>query len=78
MELSTTIPNTTIKAANVTLVSGIPNRYIKPIEINIVNGMVVAETTAERIGNRSIITNITMTIAIAKSPKKEVPTHGLL
>ena len=72
MELSTIIPNTTINAASVTVFSGMPVTYITPIEIKILIGMDVAATTAERKGNRIIITRITMMIETKRSRMKEV------
>ena len=52
MELSTIMPNTTIKAASVTVFSGMPQAYMTPIEIKTLIGMEVAATNAERNGEQ--------------------------
>ena len=63
MELSTIMPNTTIKAASVTVFSGMPQAYMTPIEIKTLIGMEVAAT---------IITKITTTMDTNKSRTKEL------
>ena len=72
MELSTIMPNTTIKAASVTVFSGMPQAYMTPIEIKTLIGMEVAATNAERNGNNTIITKITTTMDTNKSRTKEL------
>ena len=71
------MPSTTISAASVTVLSGMPHRYMTPTEINVESGMVMAATMAERSGKRSIITAIMMAIATNRSrrkPRTESPT----
>ena len=70
IELSTIMPNVTIKAANVTVFSSIPNALKSPNEIKIVIGMVEAATKATRKGNSNITTMMTATMAITNSFKK--------
>ena len=72
IELSTIIPNTTIRAANVTVLSSIPKASINPKDIKIDIGMEDAATPATRKGNNIIVTSITATIAIINSFRKVV------
>ena len=72
MALSTTIPKTTISAAKVTVLSSILTIYIMPTEMNVLSGMVMAATMAERNGNNTIITMMMMTIEMSKSRRKSV------
>src|SRR5574340_689686 len=71
IELSTVIPRTTTRAARVTVLRGIPNRYIMPAEMKVFNGMTIAATSAERNGKSIIITIMITTIAIIRSRRKE-------
>ena len=72
IELSTTIPRTTISAAKVTVLSSIPAMYIIATEINVLSGTVIAATIALLIGNSTIITMIMMSIEISRSRRKSV------
>ena len=72
IELSTIIPNTTINAANVTMLSSIPTMYMIDTDTNVLSGMVIAATMAERIGNNTIITRMMITIEIRRSRKKSL------
>ena len=72
MLLSTIIPITTIRAANVTILSSIPDTYIIATEINVLNGIVIAATIAERNGKRIIITIMIMSIERSKSLRKSL------
>ncbi len=72
MELSTIIPSTTIKAANVTVFNGMPTAYIIPIDIKILIGMEVAATIADLKGKSSIITRITTTMETNRSRTNEL------
>ena len=72
IELSTTIPSTTISAARVTMLSSILARYITPTEIKVLSGIVIAATIAERSGNSTIITRMMITIEIIRSRRKEL------
>ncbi len=67
--LSTIIPRVTIRAASVTVLSSIPHAIKTPRAISIAIGMVAAATLATRIGNSSMITNITEQIDINNSCK---------
>ena len=64
------MPKTTIKAASVTMLSGMPKRYIRPTEMNVLTGMVTAATKADRKGKRIIITTMITTMASARLIKK--------
>ena len=72
MALSTTIPNTTMSAARVTVFSSIPAMHMIPTEMNVESGMVMAATMAERKGKSTIITNIMMTIEMMRSRRKSL------
>ena len=62
MELSTIIPNVTIRAARVTVFNSIPKVWNNPSDMNIVIGMVDAATRATFIGKSNITTITTATI----------------
>ena len=70
MELSTTIPITTIKAASVTIFSSIPAIYIMATDMNVLSGIVMAATIAERRGKRTIITRMITAIEMSRSLRK--------
>ena len=72
MELSTIIPSTTIRAASVTVFSGMPTVYMMAIDMNMLIGIEVAATTADLKGNRIIITAITIIMAMNRSRTNEV------
>ena len=77
MLLSTTIPNTTIRAARVTMFNSMPAIYIIPTEMNVLSGMVMAATMALRSGKSTIMIRMMMTIEMSRSRKKSrtlVPT----
>ena len=77
MALSTTIPNTTISAASVTMFSSMPAINMTDTLMNVLSGMVMAATMAERNGKRTIITRMIMAIEMSKSRRKSltlVPT----
>ena len=71
IELSTIMPRTTISAAKVTVLSGMPHRYITPTDMKVDNGMVMAATSAERNGKSSIITAMMMAIETKRSRRNE-------
>ena len=71
MELSPTIPKITIRAASVTVLSGISHRNMIPTDMKIVIGIMDAETRADRKGNRIISTTMTIMIAETRSLRKD-------
>ena len=71
MESSTIIPSTTISAARVTVLSGMPHKYMIPTEIKVAKGIVIAATSAERNGNKIIITRIMIIMAMINSCRNE-------
>ena len=71
IELSTIMPSTTISAASVTVLSGMPQAYISPTEMKVERGMVMAATTAERHGKRNIITTMMMAMATNRSRRND-------
>ena len=66
---STTIPNATVSEASVSVLSGMPQMFSTPMLIATVTGMDMPATRADLMGNSSIITMSTMTMASMKSPK---------
>ena len=72
MALSTTIPNTTMRAAKVTMFSSMPIIYIMDTEMKVLNGIVMAATMAERKGNSTIITRMMMNMEMSKSRRKSL------
>ena len=72
IELSTIIPSTTISAARVTMFSSIPAIYITATETNVLSGMVMAATMAERRGKSTIITTMMIIMATKRSRRKLV------
>ena len=72
MALSTTIPNTTMSAAKVTIFSSMPAIYIMDTETKVVNGMVMAATMAERKGNNTIITRMMINMEMSRSRRKSL------
>ena len=71
-ESSTTIPSTTIRAASVIVLSGIPARYMMPTEMNVVTGMAVEATSAELNGKRIIIVRMMTAIEMNRSRRNEL------
>ena len=77
MELSTTIPKTTMRQASVIVLRGMPTAYIIPVDTNVLSGIVMAATMALRVGNRIIITKTIITMLNIRSRRKswtESPT----
>ena len=72
IELSTTIPSTTIRAASVTVLSSMPAAYITATEINVLSGTVMAATMALLMGNSTIITRMIISIEISRSRRKSL------
>ena len=72
MELSTIIPSTTIIAARVTIFSSMPTMYMMATDTNVLSGMVIAATMAERSGKSTIITRMIIIIEIIRSRRKDV------
>ena len=72
MLLSTTIPSTTMSAARVTMFSSMPIIYIIATLMNVLSGMVMAATIAERSGKSTIMTRMMMTIEMSRSRKKSL------
>ena len=71
-ESSTIIPNTTISAANVTVLSSIPVRNINPKHTAMQTGTPVELTNAVLRGNSTNITKITTIIENTKSRKNDI------
>ena len=69
IELSTIIPRTTMRAANVTVLSSIPKANINAKVINILIGIVEPATAATLIGINAKVTKTTAKIAIPSSFK---------
>ena len=72
IELSTTIPSTTIRAASVTVLSSMPAAYITATEINVLSGTVMAATMALLMGNSTIITRMIINIEMSRSRRKSL------
>ena len=72
MELSTIIPNTTMSAASVTMLSSMPIIYMIATETKVLRGMVMAATMADRRGKSTIITRMMMTIEMSRSRRNDV------
>ena len=70
MELSTIIPNTTMRPASVTMFSGMLAKYMMATEMNVLSGMVMAATMAERKGKSTIITRMITAIDSNRSRRK--------
>ena len=70
MELSTIIPNTTMRPASVTMFSGMFAKYMMATEMNVLSGMVMAATMAERKGKSTIITRMITAIDSNRSRRK--------
>ena len=81
MLLSTIIPNTTIIAASVTMFSSIPIIYMIDTLTNVLSGMVMAATMAERNGKSTIMTRMMINMAMSRSRTKSrmllLTTFGL-
>ena len=67
MQLSTTMPNERMSTQSVIQFNSSPQAMNRPKEMNMVIGMVSAETSATRIGSSSITTMMTATTAMASS-----------
>ena len=72
MALSTTIPRTTMSAANVTMFSSMPIIYMIDTEIKVLSGIVMAATMADRNGNNTIITRMMMSMEMSRSRRKSL------
>ena len=72
MELSTTIPRTTISAASVTMLSSMSMKYITATEMKVLIGIVMAATMADRNGNSTIITRMMIAIETSRSRRKSL------
>ena len=59
-----------MSAARVTIFSSMPIIYMIATLTNVLSGMVMADTIAERRGNSTIITRMMIAIEISKSRKK--------
>ena len=70
MALSTIMPNTTMSAASVTMFNSMPIIYIMATETNVLSGMVIEATMAERSGKSTIMTRMMMTIEMMRSRRK--------
>ncbi len=64
------MPSTTMRAASVTMLSSMPIIYMMPTEMNVLSGMVMAATMAERSGNSTIMTRMMMNMEMSKSRRK--------
>ena len=70
MELSTIIPSTTMSPASVTMFRGMWEKYMNATEMNVLSGMVMAATMADRSGKSIIITRMMTTIESNRSRRK--------
>ena len=70
-ESSTTIPNTTISAARVTVFNSIPKRYMIPIVMAMQTGKPVELTRAVRNGKRTSMTAMTMSTETTRSLRND-------